>query len=188
MTRWRAARGKAHHEAPCPPQADGSGPALALPQAELSLRPWPRAPEHYKHAPGGRSGLSFAQRAASGSREDSAVSAPGPSGDCQNESPRARHRSGQHGQLAASRSQRAKHATMRRCHCSLAASLPGSPALPTITMAPSRSACETRTSRAQCAHSVSDSPRLRPASVRRLAPHTPGPGPRAQQAGSASSI
>lgn len=164
-----------------------TAPALRLrcPRQSRPCVPGRVLPEHYKHAPGGRSGLSFAQRAASGSREDSTVSAPGPSGDCQNESPRARHHSGQ---LAASRSQRAKHATMRRCHCSVAASLPGSPALPTITMAPSRSACETCTSRAQCAHSVSDSPRLRPASVRRLAPHTPGPGPRAQQAGSASSI
>lgn len=48
-------------------------PATQLP----STGPWPLPPEHYKHATGGRSGLSFAQRTVPGSRGRTARTAPG---------------------------------------------------------------------------------------------------------------
>lgn len=64
-----------------------TGPATQHP---LAGRPWPRAPEHYKHSTGGRTGLSFAQRAVPGSRggwhqgaaSSASVSSRQPSGDC----------------------------------------------------------------------------------------------------------
>lgn len=139
--------------------------------APLAGRPWPRAPEHYKHFDRGSIWVKLCS--ACGTRFQRTM-APGRCEQCLCLLSAASRRLPKKSPCVSQTVKNPRLASRRL-------QAPGCPSPPYNAMGPSRGACETHGSCARRAHCVSDRPRLRPAP---RAPHTSGPGP--ESAASAS--